>query len=112
MLQYAESTMIERKRLIGLKFNNPTVQNIIKNWSVKVIEDKKTGKSHYVIKIGRKKIFSWRSFFNDIKLHKNKFRSIWKEIKKVVIGVSAHFNNLQRETIIKSAKKWDLKLLN
>ena len=35
-----------------------------------------------------------------------------KEIKKVMIGVPAHFNNLQRKTTIEVAKKRDLKLLN
>ena len=52
MLEYPESTMFDSKRLIGHKFSNKYVQEDIKNWPVKVIEDKKTGKPQYVIKIG------------------------------------------------------------
>ena len=44
--------MFDSKRLIGHKFSNKYVQEDIKNWPVKVIEDKKTGKPQYVIKIG------------------------------------------------------------
>ena len=51
ILQYPESTIYDSKRLIGLKFNNPSVQNDIKNWPIKIIEDKKTGKPKYVIKV-------------------------------------------------------------
>ena len=51
MLEYPESTMFDSKRLIGHKFSNKYVQEDIKNWPVKVIEDKKTGKPKYVIKV-------------------------------------------------------------
>ncbi len=45
MIQYAESTMFESKRLIGLKYNNKKVQNDIKDWQVKIIEDPKNKKT-------------------------------------------------------------------
>ena len=73
MLRNPESTMIESKRLIGLKFYNPNFQNIIKNWCVKVIEDKNTGKPQYVIKIKNEEKKFFPDFFYDIKLHQNKF---------------------------------------
>ena len=59
-IQYAETTMFESKRLLGYKYVNKLVQEDIKNWPIKVIEDKKTGKPQYVIKIGNKekKLFS------------------------------------------------------
>ena len=47
-------TMFNSKRLLGRKFNNKQVQKDIKNWPVKVIEDKETGKPQYVIKIENK----------------------------------------------------------
>ena len=43
--------MFESKRLIGHNFKQ--VQNDIKNWLIKIIEDKKTGKPQYIIKIGK-----------------------------------------------------------
>ena len=43
MLEYPESTMFDSKRLIGQQFSNKYVKEDIKNWPVKVIEDKKTG---------------------------------------------------------------------
>ena len=51
MIQYSESTMFESKRLIGLKYNNKQVQRDIKDWQVKIIEDPKTKKPQYVIKV-------------------------------------------------------------
>ena len=70
---------------------------------VKVIEDKKTGKPQYVIKIGNKE----KKYFPEdvssmilkyIKQYSELFEN--NKIKKVVIGVPAHFNNLQREYTI------------
>ena len=49
---YPKSTMYNSKRLIGHQFSNYHVQNDIKNWPIEVIEDKKTGKPQYLIKIG------------------------------------------------------------
>ena len=94
---YPESTMFNSKRLLGHKFSNKQVQNDIKNWPVKVIEDKKTGKPQYVIKIGNeeKKFFPedvssmiLKYLKDNAEIHENNI------IKKVVIGVPAHFNSL------------------
>ena len=49
MIEFAETTMFESKRLLGYKYVNKLVQEDIKNWPIKVIEDKKTGKPQYVI---------------------------------------------------------------
>ena len=58
--QYPESTMFDSKRLIGRQFINKNIQKDIKNWPVKVIEDKKTGKLKYVIKIGKEEKESYK----------------------------------------------------
>ena len=39
MTEYYKTTMFESKRLLGFKFNNKKVQNDIKNWPNKIIED-------------------------------------------------------------------------
>ena len=118
MLKYPESTMYNSKRLIGYKFKNKHVQNDIKNWPIKIIEDKKTGKPQYVIKIGNeeKKYYPedvasmiLKSLKKNAEIHEN------KEIKKVIIGVPAHFNDLQRNATIEAGKKAgfeEIKLIN
>ena len=115
---YPESTMYNSKRLIGHKYKNEYVQNDIKNWPIKVIEDKDTGKPQYVIKIGNeeKRYFPedvssiiLKYLKNNAETHDN------KKIKKVVIGVPAHFNKLQRDATIKAAKDAgfeDIELIN
>ena len=51
-IQYNESTMFDSKRLLGYKFIDKNVQEDIKNWHIKIIEDEETKKPKYVIKIG------------------------------------------------------------
>ena len=53
MIHYVETTMFENKRLLSYKYFHKLVQANIKNWPVKIIEDKKTEKPQYVIKIGK-----------------------------------------------------------
>jgi len=109
MIQYSESTMFDSKRLIGLKFNNPSVQNIIKNWSNKVIEDINTGKPQYVIKIRNEE----KKFFpEDVSSMILEYLKVLaeidydiKEIKKAVITVPVNFNKLQRDATIQAAKQ-------
>ena len=50
MRQYPESSIFESKRIIGHKYSNPHVQEYIKRWRMKIIEDAETKKSKYVIK--------------------------------------------------------------
>ena len=59
MIQYAETTMFENKRLLGFEYSGKKVQADIRNLPVKIIEDEKTDKPKYVIII-----------INDIKIFK------------------------------------------
>ena len=107
-IESPESTMFESKRLIGHNFKLKQVQEDIKNWPVKVIEDKKTGKPQYVIKIGNeeKKYYPEdvaSMILKYIKKYAESFEN--KEIKKAIITVPAHFNNLQRDATIEARKK-------
>ena len=52
MIEYSESSLYESKRLIGLKYTNSHVQKDIKLMKpLKIIEDPKTKKPKYVIKV-------------------------------------------------------------
>ena len=119
ILEYIKSIMYDSKRLIGHKFSNENVQNDISHWPIKIIEDKKTGKPQYVIKVDNEE----RKYFPEevssmILEYLKKQAEIYngnKEIKKAVITVPAHFNNLQRKATIEAANKAGLevyKLIN
>ena len=118
MLQYSQSTIFDSKRLIGLKYDNPDVQKDIKNWPFKVIKDEKTGKPKYIIKIGNEEKEYFPENIASIILNYLKTNAetyINKEIKKVVIGVPANFNTLQRKATIEAAEEAgfeDIKLIN
>ena len=119
MIQYAETTMYESKRLLGYKYSHKLVQEDIKNWPVKIIEDIKTKKPQYVINIGKEeKKFYPEDVSSMILKYLKKIAIIHnsnKEIKKAVITVPARFTNLQREATIKAAKDAGLevfKLIN
>ena len=114
MIQYAETTMFESKRLLGYKYVNKLVQEDIKNWPVKIIEDKKTGKPQYVIKIGNeeKKFYPENVSSMILKYLKQmaKTHNGNKEIKQAVITVPAKFNKLQRDTTIEESKEAGLEI--
>jgi len=107
MTQYYKSTMFDSKRLLGLEYKNKEVQEDIKRWFVKVIEDPETKKPQYVIDVeGKERKYSPEDvssmILNDLKLNAEKFEN--KNITKAVITVPAHFNNYQREATIEAAK--------
>ena len=45
MIQYTKTTMFENKRLLGFEYFHKLVQANINVWPVKIIENKKTGKT-------------------------------------------------------------------
>ena len=107
MIQYAESTMFESKRLIGLKYKNKKVQKDIRDWPVKIIEDPITKNPQYVIKKDNeeKKYFAEEVSSMILKyLKENAETYTNSKINKAVITVPAHFNNFQREATIKAAE--------
>ena len=114
MIEFAESTMFESKRLIGLKYKNKEVQKDIKDWQVKIIEDPITKKPQYVIEVDNKE----KPFFAEdvssmilqyLKQNAETFTNL--EINKAVITVPAHFNNFQREATIKAAELAGLEVI-
>ena len=115
MLQYPESTIFDSKRLIGLKFKNKNVQKDIKNWPFKVVEDKKTEKPKYIIKIGKEEKEHFPEdiasiILNYIKEYAEKSLE-GKSIKKAIITVPANFENNQRTVTIEAANKVGLDVI-
>ena len=107
MRQYPESYIFESKRLIGHKHSNPHVQEYIKRWRMKIIEDAETKKSKYVVKVKDKisEYFPEKASTMILKyLKKTEIYNSNKEIKRAVITIPAHFNNLQRQAIIEASK--------
>ena len=101
MRQFPESSMFESKRLIGHKYSNPNVKKDIELMKpLKIIEDTKTKKPKYVVKV-KDKISEYfpEEASTMILEYLKKQAEIYnanKEIKRAVITVPAHFNNLQR----------------
>ena len=109
MLEYPNLTISNSIKLLGLKFSDKIVQEDIKNLPVKIIEDKKTGKPQYVIKIGNeeKKYFPediTSMILNYLKGIAEIFNSN-KEINKVIIAVPINFNNCQINDTINASRK-------
>ena len=51
MRQFPESSMFKSKKLLGDKYSNPNVQKDIERWLIKIIEDPKTKKPKYIVKV-------------------------------------------------------------
>ena len=115
MTEYYKTTMFESKRLLGLKFSNKKVQNDIKNWPNKIIEEPITKKPQYVIEInGKEEKFFPEDVSSMILKYLKDFAEVYeggKPIKYAVITVPAHFNNRQRKATIEAAEKAELKIV-
>ena len=118
MLQYPKSTMFDSKRLLGYKFNDKHVQNDIKNWPVKIIEDKNTRKPKYIIEVeNEEKEYFPENVASIILTYLKTYAETYenRDIQTAVITVPANFNNFQREATIEAAKEAgfeDIKLIN
>ena len=115
MRQFPESSMFKNKRLLGDKFSNENVQNDISHWPIKITEDPKTKKPKYVVKVKDKISEYFPEKASSIILeYLKKQEEIYnsnKEIKRALITIPAHFNNLQRQTIIEAANKAGLEVI-
>ena len=115
MTQCYKTTMFESKRLLGFKYIHKKVQNDIKNWPNKIIEDPITKKPQYVIEVNKKEEKYFPEDVSSMILkYIKKFAEVYegeKEIKYAVITVPVHFNNLQRKATIEAAEKAGLNVV-
>nr|GEW84563.1 heat shock 70 kDa protein [Tanacetum cinerariifolium] len=87
------------KRLIGNKFSDPQVQNDMKMWPFKVMKWDFEKPSVVVEFKGEEKKFAPKELSTMVlkKMKETAELFLGKEVKNVVITVSAYFNNQQRE---------------
>ena len=114
IIEHPESSLYESKRLIGLKYTNSHVQKDIKLMKpLKIIE--KNEKPKYLIKVNNEDKEYFPEDVSSMILEYLKKIAIDFEgnenIKKAVITVPAHFNDLQRQATIEAANKAGLEVI-
>lgn len=92
-----ENTVYDAKRLIGRKFDDPTVQNDMKHWPFKVISDGGRPKIQAEYK-GQVKTFAPEEISSMVltKMKETAEAYLGKKIKDAVVTVPAYFNDAQR----------------
>ena len=95
----SENTVFDAKRLIGRKFNEPSVQNDIKNWPFKVEAD---SSNKCIIKAnhkGEEKSFHPEEISSMILIKMKEIAESYlgEEVNDAVITVPAYFNDAQRQ---------------
>lgn len=95
-----KNTIFDFKRLIGRKYNDPTVQSDIKQWSFKVINDTFHGLPQIVVDVNNNK----QTYYTEqiaskvlFTMKKTAERYLNEKITHAVITVPANFNDAQRQ---------------
>ena len=114
-INFPNSTIYDSKRLIGREYNSEEVQNDLKYWPFKIIEDSKTKKANIEIDLGKmgKKTFRPEEIsamvLKNLKEYSEDF--LKKEVTDAVITVPAYFNDNQRRATKDAAKIAELNVL-
>ncbi|PTB68276.1 hsp70 family protein [Trichoderma citrinoviride] len=92
------NTVFDAKRLIGRRFDDPTVKKDIESWPFKVVDDNGTPKIE-VEYLGEKKTFSAQEISSMVLLKMKEIAEtkLGKKVEKAVITVPAYFNDNQRQ---------------
>ncbi|TKA48087.1 Heat shock protein SSB1 [Friedmanniomyces endolithicus] len=93
-----ENTVFDAKRLIGRRFDDPTVKKDIESWPFKVIDDDNSPKIQ-VEYLGETKTFSPQEISAMVlgKMKEVAETKLGKKVQKAVITVPAYFNDNQRQ---------------
>ena len=94
-----ENTVFDAKRLIGRKFDDPSVQSDMKHWPFKLISGPEGKPAIKVQYKGETKTFSPEEISSMVltKMKQIAEASLGKEVKNAVITVPAYFNDSQRQ---------------
>ncbi len=94
-----KNTVFDAKRLIGLKFSDPKVQNDIKDWSYKVVSGKSDKATIEVEFKGEKKRFEPEEISSMVltKMKETAETFLGKTVTDAVVTVPAYFNDSQRQ---------------
>merc|ERR1712000_472698 len=92
------NTVFDAKRLIGRRFDDPTVKKDIESWPFTIIDDNGTPKIE-VEYLGEKKSFSAQEISSMVltKMKEIAEVKLGKKVEKAVITVPAYFNDNQRQ---------------
>ncbi|XP_074272609.1 heat shock 70 kDa protein 18-like [Silene latifolia] len=93
------NTIFDAKRLIGRKFDEPTVQNDMKLWPFKVIDINDNNPAFVVTYKDEEKQFSPEEISSMIlaKMKETAETYLGKQVKDAVVTVPAYFNDAQRQ---------------
>lgn len=94
-----KNTVFDAKRLIGLKFSDPKVQNDIKDWSYTVVSGKSDKATIEVEFKGEKKRFEPEEISSMVltKMKETAETFLGKTVTDAVVTVPAYFNDSQRQ---------------
>merc|ERR1712000_721621 len=92
------NTVFDAKRLIGRRFDDPTVKKDIESWPFKIIDDNGNPKIE-VDYLGERKSFSAQEISSMVltKMKEIAETKLGKKVEKAVITVPAYFNDNQRQ---------------
>ena len=107
-----ENTVLEAKRLIGRKFDDPHVQSDMKKWPFKVVDDSGKPKIRVTHK-GKEETFSPEQIAAKVlaKLKECASLGLNQSVDKAVIAVPAYFNEAQRQATEEAGKMAGLDVL-
>ncbi|GIZ43040.1 hypothetical protein CKM354_000628400 [Cercospora kikuchii] len=94
-----ENTVFDVKRLIGRRFDDPTVKKDIESWPFKVVEEGENQPKVQVEYLGETKTFSPQEISAMVlgKMKEVAETKLGKKVEKAVITVPAYFNDNQRQ---------------
>ena len=93
------NTVFDAKRLIGRKFDDPSVQNDMKHWPFTVVKDSQNKPIIEVEYLGEKKQFAPEEISSMVllKMKETAESFLGHPVKKAVVTVPAYFNDSQKQ---------------